>query len=267
MTRSILPHYTVVMVESEFDETVGFIARAMKNFDLANLRLVNPLAHLERKARMRAGHAQEVLDNLEKFYSLSEAIADQDLTVGTTAQKARSQYRVLRRPASPRDLAEQLKNIQGRVAIVFGREGTGLTNQELELCDMTVTIPSSPDYATLNLSHAAAIIFYELFNPTVNIVTDELASQSVKGVIERFLEKSALLSGINVDERSLALRAFKNILGRSAIRVREASLLAGVLRNITIALSNTRSTSVPRMGRSTEELVAAESLVQRFPEA
>jgi len=132
---------------------------------------------------------------------------------------------------------------------------------------MTVTIPSSPDYATLNLSHAAAIIFYELFNPTVNIVTDELASQSVKGVIERFLEKSALLSGINVDERSLALRAFKNILGRSAIRVREASLLAGVLRNITIALSNTRSTSVPRMGRSTEELVAAESLVQRFPEA
>ncbi len=232
-------HITVVMVEPEFDETVGFIARAMKNFDLTDLRLVNPVARLEEKAKMRAGHAQEVLENSRKFNSLSEAIADLDLTVGTTAQKARSQYRVLRRPASPKELAEQLKDVHGTVGLVFGREGTGLKNQELELCDLAVTIPSSPTYPTLNLSHAATIIFYELFNPSMNISTDELAPFTVKAVMMNFLENSALLAGINADERALALRAFKNILGRSAIRVREASLLAGVLRNITIALSST----------------------------
>ncbi len=256
-----MPHFTVVMVEPEFDETVGFIARAMKNFGLADLRLVNPVARLKRRAQMRAGHAQEVLANSQKFNSLSEAIADRDLTVGTTAQKARSQYRVLRRPASPKELAEQLKNIHGTVALVFGREGTGLTNQELEHCDMAVTIPSSPDYPTLNLSHAAAIVFYELFDPPMNIPTEQLAPQAVKVVMENFLGKSALLAGINVDERSLALRALKNILGRSAIRVREASLLAGVLRNITIALSSTHPVSMPRPGQRTEELVAPEGSV------
>ncbi len=257
-------HTTVVMVEPEFDETVGFIARTMKNFGLADLRLVNPVAPLERIARMRAGHAQEVLENAQKFHSLSEAIADKDFTVGTTAQKARSQYRVLRRPASPKELAEQLMNVHGTVALVFGREGTGLTNQELELCDMAVTIPSSPDYPTLNLSHAAAIVFYELFNPATSNSTDELAQQTVKAVMENFLEKSALLAGINVDESTLALRAFKNILGRSAIRVREASLLAGVLRNITIALSRARpSNRTTRPVKRLEELVTPEGLVPK----
>ncbi len=255
------------MVEPKFDETVGFIARAMKNFGLAELRLVNPLARLEAIAKMRAGHAQDVLENAQKSYSLSEAIADQDLTVGTTAQKARSQYRVLRRPASPKGLYEQLQNVHGTIALIFGREGTGLTNQELELCDMTVTIPSSPDYPTLNLSHAAAIIFYELFNPPTSNSTDELAQQTVKAVMEDFLDESALLAGINADERSLALRAFKNILGRSAIRVREASLLAGVLRNITIALSRTRNASIPISSRTTEALAAPERSVQSSSEA
>lgn len=255
------------MVEPGYDETVGFIARAMKNFGLADLRLVNPVARLEGRAKMRASHAQEVLENSQKFHSISEAIADQDLTVGTTAQKARSQYRVLRRPASPKELAEQLKNVQGRVALVFGREGIGLMNQELELCDMAVTISSSPDYATLNLSHAAAIIFYELFNLPTDMSTDELAAPTVKAVMETFLEKSARLAGINADERTLALRAFKNILGRSAVRMREASLLAGVLRNIATALSGNPPTNIPGQGRSTEELVATHGLAQRFPEA
>ncbi len=117
-----MPKYTVVMVEPGYDETIGFMARAMKNFGLADLRLVNPITRLEGKAKMRAGHAQEVLENSQKFRSLSEAIVDQDLTVGTTAQKARSQYRVLRRPASPKELEEQLKSIHGTVALVFGRK-------------------------------------------------------------------------------------------------------------------------------------------------
>lgn len=250
------------MVEPGFDETVGFIARAMKNFGLADLRLVNPVARLKGKAKMRAGHAQEVLENSQKFHSLSEAIADQDLRVGTTARKARSRYRVLRRPANPKELAEHLKNIHGAVALVFGREGTGLTNQELELCDMTVTIPSSPNYPTLNLSHAAAILFYEVFNPPINMTNDELAPQAVKAVMQNFLERSALLAGINADERALALRAFRNILGRSAIRLREASLLAGVLRNITRALSHPRPTSVSRFGQHIEELVAPRGRLQ-----
>ncbi|OLE74384.1 hypothetical protein AUG19_08885 [archaeon 13_1_20CM_2_54_9] len=259
-----MPHLTVVMVEPGYDETIGFVARAMKNFDLANLRLVNPIARIEGRAKMRAGHAQEVLENAERFRSLSEAVADQDLTVGTTSQRARSQYRVLRRPASPRDLAEQIKKASGSVALVFGREGTGLTNQELALCDMTVTIPSSPNYPTLNLSHAAAIIFCELFNTLENDSSDELAPQSVKTIMVNFLEKSARLAGINAEETSLALRAFKNMLGRSALRVREASLLAGVLRNITIALSDARLTSRP--DQRAENLLVPQNLVRHLPQ-
>ncbi len=227
-----LPQFTVVLVRPEFEDTIGLVARAMKNFALRDLRLVNPSACIGQGARMRASHAQEVLDEARSFRSLKESLEDIDVSVGTTAQRSQSDYRILRRPVTPRELAETLGGLEGTVALVFGPEGTGLGNPELGECDIVLTIPGSPAYPTLNLSHAAAIIFYELYASSSKIPREALASGEVKTRILTFVENAAEAVGIRGKDQRLVMRAFKSTLGRSGLRVREASLLAGFLRRI-----------------------------------
>ncbi len=231
-----MPTYFVVLVEPAFEESIGFIARAMANFALNDLRLVNPIASIGKTAHARAGHAQDILDNLRLYPSLVEALKDSDLSVGTTAQRARSLYRVLRRPSSPRELGSVVRSAKGSVALVFGREGTGLTNRELDTCDMVLTVPASEEYPTMNISHAAAIVFYELFSSLTSGNRELLADEKVKNALLEFLQRAALTTGVSARERGLAARALRNVMGRSAIRAREASSLAGVLRTIAGAV-------------------------------
>ncbi len=118
----------MVLVGTEFEGTIGLIARAMKNYNLPDLRLVHPMAGIGKEARLRASHAQEVLDKAQTLRTLDEALGDADVTVGTTAQRSRSVYKILRKPVTPRQLAGDLRALKGTVALVFGPEGTGLNN-------------------------------------------------------------------------------------------------------------------------------------------
>jgi len=142
---------------------------------------------------------------------------------------------------TPKELSGVVKSQAGTVGIVFGREGTGLTNAELDQCDATLTIPTSTAYQTLNVSHAAAIVFYELHSASAPPSTDEFSTEPVKKTILRFLSQSAALSGMEEDERRLLTRAFRNVLGRSALRHREGNLLAEVMRRISETLARVKS--------------------------
>ncbi len=232
--------FTVILVEPSFEESIGFVARAMKNFGLSNLHIVNPLAVLGPEGRSRGGHAQDVLDSIVQNRSLEEALQGLDLAIGTTAQKSYASSNLVRKPMTPRELSTIVKRRSGTAGIVFGREGTGLTNSELAQCDATLTIPANSDYQTLNLSHAAVIVFYELHNTLVESSTDGFASEQVKKTILRFLSESAELSGMEEYKRGLLTRAFRNILGRSALRHREGSLLAEALRRVSETLSRVK---------------------------
>jgi TrmH family RNA methyltransferase len=227
----------VILVEPNFEESIGFVARAMKNFGLSNLHVVNPIAILGPNGRMRGGHAQDVLDSIVEHSSLEEALEGLDLSIGTTAQKSYVPSNLVRKPMTPKELGTVVKSQAGTIGIVFGREGTGLTNAELSQCDATLTIPASSEYPTLNLSHAAAIVFYELHYTSDESAPGELASEQVKRTILRFLSESAVLSGVKDYDRALLIRAFRNILGRSATRHREGSLLVEALRRISETLS------------------------------
>jgi tRNA/rRNA methyltransferase len=227
----------VIMVEPTFEETIGFVARAMKNFGLNSLHLVNPVAELAVNGRMRGGHAQEILDTITLHNSLQEALAGLDLTVGTTAQRAHSSKNLLRRPITPRGLADIVHELSGKVGLVFGREGTGLNNRELSLCDTILIIPASEAYQTLNLSHAAVIVFYEIYTYTAIEAKDDLATEEVRQAILRFLSESLTRAGLHEHRIGLTARALKNIMGRSAIRRREASIIAGALRQVSAVLS------------------------------
>ena len=229
-----------MLVEPSFEESIGFVARAMKNFGLSNLHLVNPRTVLGPSGRMRGGHAQDVLDSIVEHRSLQDALEGLQLSIGTTAQRSYAASNLVRKPVTPRELGNVLKNRAGTVGIVFGREGTGLTNVELGHCDATLTIPAVSEYQTLNLSHAAAIVFYELHVAASASSMDGLASEPLKKTILGFLSDSALRSGIEEHDRALLTRAFRNVLGRSAIRQREGSLLVEVLRRISEALTRTK---------------------------
>jgi len=231
----------VILVEPNFEESIGFVARAMKNFGLSNLHVVNPRVVLGPNGRMRAGHAQDVIDSIVEHTSLEEALEGLDLSIGTTSQKSYLPSNLVRKPMTPKELGRVVERQAGTVGIVFGREGTGLTNAELSQCDATLTIPASPDYQTLNLSHAAAIVFYELHPISGESATDQLASGEVKRTILRFLSISAAQSGVKDHDRALLTKAFRNILGRSAIRHREGSLLAEALRRVSETLTLVKS--------------------------
>src|SRR5712692_360229 len=231
-----MSRHRVVMVEPCFEESIGFVARAMKNFGLGELHIVNPNVTLGDSGRMRGGHAQEILDTIQVHRSLHEALQGVDLSVGTTAQTSLSSANLLRRCVSPKEVAEMLEPVEGTIALVFGREGTGLNNVELGMCDTTMTIPTALEYPTLNLSHAAAIIFYELFGANGNSSAEQMASEGVKEKILEFFGQSAAFAGNEEYKVGLAARALRNVLGRSAIRRREGNLLAGIMRKIALAL-------------------------------
>jgi tRNA/rRNA methyltransferase len=243
MARGLMAEYRVVLVEPAFEESIGFVARAMKNFGMSDLHLVNPVAAIGENGRMRGGHAQDILDSLRVDESLEESLDGVDLSVATSAQKSFSPANLLRRPMSARELRLVLRSHSGRVGLVFGREGTGLNNVELGICDTVVTIPTANDYPTLNLSHAAAIIFYELYQTTVEEDSDLLAREDVKRTILSYVSDSAIIAGVEEYRAGLAVRALRNVLGRSALRWREGSLLAGVMRQISTQLKSQTRTS------------------------
>jgi len=148
----------IILMEPENPGNLGAIARVMKNFGFMSLILINPKLEVDETARCRAKHAQDILDNA-KIKDVSY-LKKMDLLVGTTA-KVGTDYNIPRSPLSPKDLAAKV-NPKQKIGLLIGREGIGLTNEEIMMCDFTVTIPANPDYPTLNISHALAILLYEL---------------------------------------------------------------------------------------------------------
>jgi len=152
----------VVLVEPKYEGNIGFIARAMANFGFASLHLVKP-PEIADEARRRAMHGLPILEAAVTVDSFAAAVKGCGLVAGTTGIDAKNEKRFLRRSVTPRDFSERARQFGGTMALVFGREDFGLLDAEIRRCDLLVTIPASADYPVLNISHAAAILFYELY--------------------------------------------------------------------------------------------------------
>ncbi len=150
----------IVLVNTSHPGNIGGAARAMKNMGLERLYLVEPQDFPSDQAVWRAAGATDVLDNAVVVQSLDEAIAGCSLVVGTSARERRIPWPLL----DPRQYGESvwLESHQHEVAIVFGREDRGLTNEELQKCNYHVHIPSNPEYSSLNLATAVQVITYEI---------------------------------------------------------------------------------------------------------
>jgi tRNA/rRNA methyltransferase/tRNA (cytidine32/uridine32-2'-O)-methyltransferase len=151
---------TVVLHEPQDLVNIAHVVRGMKNFGLRDLRLVNPREYEAYRVEGIAHQTQDVLARVQTFGALEEALADAVHIVGFTA-RGRTAKRNLQRP---RDAAAEIVALgeRGTVALLFGREDKGLSNDALDRCHRVVTIPSDPGYASLNLGHAVIIMLYEL---------------------------------------------------------------------------------------------------------
>jgi tRNA/rRNA methyltransferase len=216
----------IILIEPQISGNIGAIARSMKNFGFENLILINP-CKIDQEARNRAKHAQEILDNATVLNSFDEL--DYDLLVGTSAITGKD-YNLARSPIMP----HELELPKGKIGLVFGREDTGLRNEELLKLDFTVRIPTNPEYPTMNLSHASTILMYEFSKHRLG---EDIRK---KHLLAKSEEKKVLLSLIddlisNTDFRSehealTQRKVWKKMIGKSMLTQREIYALLGFIK-------------------------------------
>jgi len=226
----------VVVVEPETPGNIGTIARAMKNFGLSELKLVDP-PELDRDsdAYGYAGHAREdVLPNAEEV--TFEEVIEEYHTVGTTAITNEDSRKHVRFPfKTPVEIRESLETVDTRTALVFGREGTGLDNGELKRLDEVCSIPASGEYPVLNLGQAATILLYELRPLTVDEfqLPDVERERADEADIDRFYDffetfHRAIDSREHKREKTSVM--MRRLLGRAHPTEREITTLTGIFR-------------------------------------
>lgn len=158
----MLENIQMILVRAENPANIGQVARAMKNFGLSELRLVNCVPHQVQEAYTLGWNARDLIDQAQVFSSLAEAIKDCVLVIGFTRRSGHAR-------GEPRSFLEILPQIteaaeNHKVALLFGNEKNGLSNQELKLCHLGAILPTSPEHASLNLAHAVAIAAFLIFN-------------------------------------------------------------------------------------------------------
>lgn len=225
----------VILVEPLEAGNVGAAARAMKNFGFTDLWIVGgKTERTDNVSSWWAVGAIDVVENAKRIDTLEEALVDCHLTVATTAVRGRQVYDSLQ-PADVARLAEEQLGEEHRIAIVFGREKWGLTGREVMLCQRTASIPTWPEFPTMNLAQSVAIFCYELGkglrpratapDPPPHQLLHNLNTQT-----RALLEQIAFFGNRSPDRMCAELQAIE---GRAALTTREASLLLSLVRSLS----------------------------------
>jgi tRNA (cytidine32/uridine32-2'-O)-methyltransferase len=233
----------IVLVNTSHPGNIGGVARAMKNMGLSELYLVDPKDHPSERAEWRASNALDVLQSAIVVDTLDEAIADCGLVVGTSARSRRIPWPLV----TPRECADRsyAEASTHPVAIVFGREDRGLTNEELHKCNYHVHIPSNPGYSSLNLAAAVQVIAYEIRMTCLNVQQgkaihfDDWDMPPAKNAalehyyqhLQETLEKVGFLDADNPRQTMTRLR-------RLYSRVRLDEMELNILRGVLTAMQN-----------------------------
>ena len=169
----MLPDIRIVLINTSHPGNIGAAARAMKNMGLNQLVLVDPQQYPSAQATARASGADDVLNSATVHESLEAALADCDLVFGTSARLRRLHWPQVN-PRQFVNLAFSQPN-KSKIAVVFGREHSGLTNEEMDHCHYLLNIPSNPQYSSLNLASAVQVVAYELYSHyQTSIESDEI---------------------------------------------------------------------------------------------
>ena len=225
----------VVLVGTRNPLNLGAAARAMSNFGVLHLRIVNPFELAVREARSAVGPASEILANAEVFSSLKDAVADCGLVVGTTAIQHREllhpmRYLVEAAPAIREAMASS------PLAIVFGSEKTGLSNDDLTHCHWLMHIPTREEHLSMNLGQAVAVTLYEIAREQSSPKSPRQPEPATSGQLERLT--TALMEALKITgyatPATLAATEDKarRMIHRMGLDARDAEVLLGMVRQI-----------------------------------
>ncbi len=229
-----LSHIRVVLVEPAQAGNIGSVARAMKNAGLTRLYLVRPVDHTTGDARKMAHGSGDILYGATVTDTLDEALEGTILTVGTSA-RARKDFDVL---YGPSEVATRLVSLPADCegALVFGREKTGLTNDELEKCQLLCRIPSAHSYPSLNLSQAVLIMGYELYrtaaNPDERPDLEIAPYEQIEAMYAHVAGGLDMLGFSSHHRPETFMRSIRRLFGRIQLEKRDVSTLHRIFRHI-----------------------------------
>jgi len=224
----------VVLVETSHPGNIGAASRAMKTMGLADLVLVSPLLFPHPEATARASGAEDLLSTARVVSTLDDALVGCELVLGASARQRSIPVPML----TPREAAEKVADeYAGKpVAVVFGRERTGLDNEELDRCHALVTIPANPEYASLNLAAAVQVLSYEIRVAMLRPVGSgrdqetRLATADEMAQLYAHLERVMLQTGfLDPDNPRNLMRRLRRLFNRAQPDANELNILRGLL--------------------------------------
>ncbi|MCG3729274.1 tRNA (cytosine(32)/uridine(32)-2'-O)-methyltransferase TrmJ [Vibrio cincinnatiensis] len=243
----MLDNVKVVLVGTSHSGNIGSAARAMKVMGLSQMVLVDPQCEVDAQAIALAAGASDIALNAKIVQTLSEAVADCALVVGSSARSRTLEWPML----EPRQCGEKfaLEGQKHPVAVVFGRERTGLTNEELQRCHYHVCIPANPEYSSLNLAMAVQTICYEIRVAYLTLQQTQYSPASELDYprhkeLEMFyqhLEKVLLLTDfISYQQPGQVMNKLRRLFSRTRPESQEINILRGVLTAVEKSLSGKR---------------------------
>ncbi|WP_323971021.1 tRNA (cytosine(32)/uridine(32)-2'-O)-methyltransferase TrmJ [Aeromonas hydrophila] len=234
----MLDQIRIVLVNTSHTGNMGSAARAMKTMGLSQMVLVDPQAQPDDNAYALAAGASELLANARIVSTLDEAIADCGLVIGTSARSRTLSWPML----DPREAGEKLvtEGMQHPVALVFGRERTGLTNDELQKCHYHVAIAANPEYSSLNLAMAVQTLCYEVRMHWLqqeqvgetDMAVDYPSAEQLEGFYQH-LEQTLLKTGFIADDHpGQVMSKLRRLFNRARPEAVELNILRGILTSV-----------------------------------
>ena len=224
----------IVLVEPQHPGNIGAVARIMANFGIDDLALVNG-CEITGEGFARSKSGRPILEKLQRFETMKEALADCDIVIGTSGIKPEGDKRWFRAPQNVKKI-NKLIDSREKPALVFGRENYGLYKDESALCETTITIPASPDYPVLNLSHAVGIVLYEM-NREVKVKEPKrrktVSQEEFERLVDRIME---MLEDSSYPKRKLARSktTLRRLISRGNPDEGEYENLMGIFKAIKV---------------------------------
>ena len=233
-----LANIDIVMVGTTHPGNIGAAARAMHNMCISNLVLVNPQCPVDEIAYARASGANVILDNQRTYESLQEAVQDSNLVIATSARVRSLPWPEL----TPEVMAQKIgdQNSDSRVALVFGREHSGLTNEELQLCNFMVNIPTNDEFSSLNVASAVQVLCYEIFK-TLRVQSEIRPAESreppatnleLEGYFQHLEQVMTTTQFLDSQNPRLLMQRLRRLYHRLEMSKSEVNILRGILSSV-----------------------------------
>jgi len=223
---------SVTLVGPEYPVNVGYTARLIKNFGIPKLYLIEPRFD-RRVASVYAAHGADVIDSAETI-DFDELRRRHNLLVATTAVTATRRANVARLSLSPEEVVGYASSSKS-TSLVFGRDTTGLTNEEIAKCDVVTTVTTGTRYRTLNVSHSVAVLLYLFSKPYAR--KERVPNPYLRDAFATYAYKLAIASGLQEHRAERLLKIANRISLRSNVDDKELSLIISLLRKAFTAIS------------------------------